>query len=265
MLNSAIDWIQLRKDIIQSSKRLDLYNPTYWNNKTNTINENMTHWNELTKKQLKQLPLSSETTVLDVGAGTGRMTLPIAKQAKNVTALEPSKKMLTRLKENAKKQQIFNIKYINQPLELLEINYSHDLVVASFSLFMFDIKNALLKMNSLASQGVYLFLSASPWVDIELQKALYGTVTPWSDFIFIYNILYDAKIFANVKVSDYELKQSFTDIDTAVSKCTQIYRVPIEKQDLLRKYLQEKLVEFNGKLWFNCKRKMATIWWTTNK
>jgi hypothetical protein len=131
---------------------------------------------------------------------------------------------------------------------------------------MFDIKNALLKMNSLASGSVFLFLSASPWVDIDLQKMLYGTVTPWSDFVFIYNILHDAGILANVEITNYELKQGFDDIETATSKCLQTYRVPAEKQGILLRYLQENLVEDDyGKLWFNRKRKMATIWWKTSK
>jgi SAM-dependent methyltransferase len=265
MLNSSIDWVQLREDIILSFKRLELYDPTYWNNEANSISEDLVHWSELTKKQLNQLPLSSEITVLDVGAGTGRMTLPIAKQVRHVTALEPSKRMLSILQENARTRQVFNISCINQTLELLEINCSYDLVVASFSLFMFDIKTALLKMNSLASRGVFLFLSASPWVDTELQKALYGTANLWSDFVFIYNILHDAGIIANVEVSDYELKKEFTDLETALSVYSHTYRVPIEKQGILQKYLKENLVEDQGKLWFNRKRKMATIWWTTNK
>ncbi|MDR2699937.1 MAG: methyltransferase domain-containing protein [Nitrososphaerota archaeon] len=103
MHSNVIDWVQLRESIILSSERFELYNPTYWNNEANVINENLIHWNELTEKQTKQLPLSHKITVLDIGAGTGRMTLPIAKQVKHVTALEPSKILLTALRENAKK------------------------------------------------------------------------------------------------------------------------------------------------------------------
>jgi len=265
MLNNTIDWVQLRENMILSANRLDLYNPIYWDNEDNTFKDGLTHWDELTKKQLDQLPLSSEITVLDVGAGTGRMTLPIAKKVKHVTALEPSKKMLTCLRERATAQKVSNICCINQPFEMLEITASYDLVVASFSLFMFDIKRALLKMNSLASGGVFLFLSASPWIDMDLQKVLSGNVSFWSDFIFIYNILYAEGILANVTVLDYELKQDFDNIESAVIKCSQMYRVPIEQYDALRVYLQETLVEDHGKLCFNRKRKMATIWWSTNK
>jgi SAM-dependent methyltransferase len=264
-MTSLIDWVQLREDTLLAAKRIELYNPSYWSKEAEVLNENFIHWAKLTEKQLMQLPLFTESTVLDVGAGTGRITLPVAKRVRHVTALEPSKKMLTALRDNAREQQIFNIQCINTTLELLEINCSYDLVVASFSLFMFDIKSALLKMNSLASKGVFLFLSASPWVDADLQKALYGNVSPWSDFVFVYNILHDAGIVANVEVSDYELKQGFTDLDDATLKYSKIWRIPIDKQNSLREYLRLNLVENDKKLWYNCKRKMATIWWTTSK
>jgi ubiquinone/menaquinone biosynthesis C-methylase UbiE len=264
-MTTAVDWVQLRKNILLSTQRIELYSPDYWNKEVNVVNENLPHWAELTKKQLKQLPLTPQITVLDVGAGTGRMTIPIAKRVKHVTALEPSEKMLAALRENARRQQVFNLFCINESLEELEITNSYDLVIASFSLFMFDIKSALLKMNALASKAVYLFLSASPWVDEEMQKALYGNASPWSDFIFIYNILHDAGILANVKISEYNLKQSYVDLEDAVSKYLQTYHIPIEKQDKLREYIQTVSIEENGKIWCNRKRKAATIWWTTNK
>jgi SAM-dependent methyltransferase len=264
-MTSAVDWVELRENTILAAKRIELYNPSYWSKEANALNENLDHWTELTKKQLMQLPLTTENTVLDVGAGTGRITLPIAKRVRHVTALEPSKKMLIILKERAREQQVFNIFCINTTLELLEITCSYDFVVASFSLFMFDIKSALLKMNSLASKGVFLFLSASPWVDADMQKALYGNVKAWSDFVFIYNILHDAGIVANVEVSDYELKQCFTSSEEATSKYMQTWHIPQEKQENLREYLRLNLVEVDGKLWFNCKRKMATIWWAKNQ
>jgi ubiquinone/menaquinone biosynthesis C-methylase UbiE len=260
-----IDWSQIRQDTLLSSQRIELYNPSYWDKEANAVNENMTQWAELTKKQLKRLPLSSEVTVLDVGAGTGRMTLPMAKRVKHVTALEPSKNMLITLRDNARKQHIFNIHYVNKTLEELDSTTSYDLVVASFSLFMLDIKTALIKMNALASKGVYLFLSASPWLDEGIQKAVQSNSSTWSDFIFIYNILYDAGIPANIDICDYDLKQSYVDLEDAVSKFSQLYRIQAEKKGKLREYLSENLVEEKGKLWTNRKRKAATIWWTTNK
>jgi ubiquinone/menaquinone biosynthesis C-methylase UbiE len=263
---ASLDWCQLRQNMILATQRTELYNPSYWDKESNVLDENSTHWVELTKKQLKTLPLNSEVTVLDVGAGTGRMTLPMAKRARHVTALEPSEKMLKVLHENAKKQGISNIHYVNTSLEDFKIiACSYDFVVASFSLFMFDIKNAIKKMNAIASKGVYLFLSASPWLDEAMQKALNADYNSWSDFIFIYNILYESGIAANVEVWNYELKQSFADLDSAVLKLAQFNHISSEKTGNLRDLLKTKLVEDNGKFWYNRERKAAALWWTTSK
>ncbi len=262
---SVIDWRQIRQNMIAAANRSELYNPRYWNTEACAFNEDTPHWQELTKKQLKILPLSKELTVLDVGAGTGRMTLPMAKRVKHVTALEPAEKMLARLNENAQTQGIPNITYLNQSLETLELSVRYDLVVASFSLFMSDLKAALQKMDALANRAVYLFLSASPWIDKALQKAVYGTVNSWSDFIFIYNSLYDAGILANVEICTYTIKQSYANLEEAATKFLHINRIPLEKKAQLQEYLRKHLVEKDGKLWSNRKRKAAAIWWTKNR
>jgi len=263
---SAIDWSQLRQNVLLTTQRIEMYNPRYWNKETCGINENVIQLAELTKMQLNNLPLSSKLTVLDVGAGTGRLTLPMAKHAKHVTALEPSEKMLTILKDTARKQNISNISYINTSLEDFEvISDSYDLVVASFSLFMLDIESALMKMNTLASKGVYLFMSASPWMDENMQKAVNGNLSSWSDFIFLCHILQDLGIPVNIDICDYELKQSYADFEHAVLKFSQVNHIPSKKMGALREYLHVNLVEENGKLWYNRQRKAATIWWNTTK
>jgi ubiquinone/menaquinone biosynthesis C-methylase UbiE len=265
-MTGLVDWNQIRRSALLASHRCDFHNPSYWNQQAESVNNNVAQMNELTQKQLKLLPLKSEDNVLDIGAGTGRMTLPIAKRVKHVTALEPSENMLILLKENAAKENALNISYNNKSFEdFKETNtVQHDYVVASFSLFMQDIEQALLKMNSLASKAVFLFMSASPWMDPEMQRALYGTESVWSDFIFVYNILHDNRILANVAICDYNFKQSYANIDDAVSKFTQNHRLTPQVQGKLRDYLDSTIVEENGKLYYNRKRKAATIWWTTN-
>ena len=98
-----------------------------------------------------------------------------------------------------------------------------------------------------------------------IQKAVQSNSSAWSDFIFIYNILYDAGIPANVDICDYDLKQSYVDLEDAVLKILAHVWHPSGKEGKLREYLSENLVEEKGKLWTNRKRKAATIWWTTNK
>jgi SAM-dependent methyltransferase len=221
--------------------------------------------NDLTHTQLIRLPLLPDYTVLDVGAGTGRITIPMAKCVKRVTALEPSEKMLSILKATAEKEGVSNIQCINKPLEGFDAGagvVSFDAVVASFSLFMVDMENALLKMDNLARNSVYLFLSASEWMDKNLQKlACDGEIPVCSDYIYVYNILNDLGIQANVEIWDVLSSESFSSLEDAAEKYASSYRIPSEKMGELKHYLRNLAVD-NGKLVSNSKKKVAMIWWT---
>ncbi|MCW3984130.1 MAG: methyltransferase domain-containing protein [Candidatus Bathyarchaeota archaeon] len=263
-----VNWSELRREMLIETQRIDFCKPAYWDKEADNFNQNVSQMKELTKQQLDRIPLLPQYTVLDVGAGTGRLTIPIAKRVQSVTALEPSPKMLDKLKANAKKQHIVNIKYVNNSLDDLDISAlgTHDIVTASFSLFMLDMEGALQKMDALASVGVYLFVSASEWMDTEIHDIVFGEgksspVLP--DSVYMCNILHDIGINFNVDVWDFESKQSYSDLESATARFMQLYHVPAEKQAELRSYLKKSLVQDEkGKFWLNRKRKAAMIWWT---
>ncbi|MCW4043987.1 MAG: methyltransferase domain-containing protein [Candidatus Bathyarchaeota archaeon] len=266
-----VNWTELRRKMLIETKRIDFCKASYWDREAETYNQNVLLMGELTQQQLRQLPVLSQFTVLDVGAGTGRLTIPIAKHAKYVTALEPSSKMLALLKANATIQRVNNIKYLNKSLDDLETSEleTHDIVVASFSLFMVDMEKALLKMDALASVGVYLFVSASDWMDperrdIALGKGKNSTVMP--DHIYICNILNDIGIDPNVDIWDFQSRQCYNDLASAISRFMQLYHISPDKEGELKAYLNKTLVQDErGKLWLNRKRKAAKIWWTKTK
>jgi iron complex transport system ATP-binding protein len=59
-----------------------------WDKRAKQFNESMMQHRERTEKQIAKIELNSEGTVLDVGAGTGRIAIPIAKHVESVTAIE---------------------------------------------------------------------------------------------------------------------------------------------------------------------------------
>ena len=262
---TSLDWSAIRQNLLTTANRTKFYNVGYWDKEACAVNKNMTKLSDLTECQVKALPLSAEVNVLDVGAGTGRMTLPIAKKVRHVTALEPSENMIGILRENAWQQQLFNINYVNKPLEEVNAADSYDLVVASFSLFMSDLKEALLKMNQLASKWVYLFMLASPWIDEGIQAAVYGNQNFWSDFILTYNILHEIGIVANVETCTYTFEECYPTIMDATEAFIQKYSLPTDKRLSLSEYLKATLAEECGVFYYKRKMKAATVWWTKNK
>src|SRR5262249_42081636 len=57
--------------------------------------------------------ITPQTTLLDVGAGTGRFALALAPQAKEIIAVEPNASMLAYLQQEALTKNISNITCIS--------------------------------------------------------------------------------------------------------------------------------------------------------
>lgn len=77
----------------------------------------------------QQLDLPSDKEILDFGGGTGILTLPLAKQAKSVTLVEISEKMLEQARLKAEQQDIKNIQFLEQDLLANPLEQEFDLIV----------------------------------------------------------------------------------------------------------------------------------------
>ena len=176
---------------------------------------------ERTERQISKIELNAEYTVLDIGSGPGRLAIPIAKRVKSVTAIDPSRAMLEYLQENMEKGDVCkNITCINKRWEGIELGVDiepHEVVIASHSLAMFDMQEALAKIDAVAKKSVYLFTFAGRWMDNGLWKVIYGE-RPSADYIYLCNILHDMEIYANVEISDSEFEQRYNSLDEAVNK-----------------------------------------------
>ncbi|WP_000679793.1 class I SAM-dependent methyltransferase [Streptococcus sp. M334] len=77
----------------------------------------------------KQINLLSDKEILDFGGGTGLLTLPLAKQAKSVTLVDISEKMLEQARLKAEQQDIKNIQFLEQDLLEKPLEKEFDLIV----------------------------------------------------------------------------------------------------------------------------------------
>ena len=79
----------------------------------------------------KQLDILSDKEILDFGGGTGLLALPLAKQAKSVTLVDISEKMLEQARLKAERQDIKNIRFLEQDLLKNPLEQEFDLIVVS--------------------------------------------------------------------------------------------------------------------------------------
>ena len=79
----------------------------------------------------KQIALLSDKEILDFGGGTGLLALPLAKQAKSVTLVDISEKMLEQARLKAEEQEIRNLQLLEQDLLANPLEQQFDLIVVS--------------------------------------------------------------------------------------------------------------------------------------
>ncbi|MFP8890703.1 class I SAM-dependent methyltransferase [Natrialbaceae archaeon A-CW2] len=100
-------------------------------------------------------------SVLDVGAGTGRFTLPVAERASRVTALDHSPAMLAVLEKKVAERSIVSVELVEAAWETADVE-AHDIVLAAWSLYRQpELLTALEKMVKYANQTLILVDSAA--------------------------------------------------------------------------------------------------------
>ena len=108
----------------------------------------------------KQLDLLSDKEILDFGGGTGLLALPLAKQAKSVTLVDISEKMLEQARLKAEQQAIKNIQFLEQDLLQNPLKQEFDLIVVSRVLHhMSDLDTALSLFHQYLKEDGQLLLA----------------------------------------------------------------------------------------------------------
>jgi len=108
---------------------------------------------------ISQMPIQNNHTLLDVGAGSGFFTLPMAESTSGkVYAMDPDRRMLSIIEEKAKEKGLNNIELIQDYLENLSLqNDSVDFVMASLILHeVSSLPKALSKIQEVLKTGGHL-------------------------------------------------------------------------------------------------------------
>ena len=264
------EWAEMWNNAIEGSRwgqRAGM--PEFWDERVDWFEE-LVQQSDRAGMIMSRIEKESNYTVLDIGAGPGTTTIPLAKNVKGVTVVEPSSGMLARLKENASKENLANITYLPKKWEDVEIGKDieaggHDVVIASHSLVIKDIKDALVKINDAVKRSVYIFIVAgrrnekegsSLWSLFNREKQ---GLHP--DYIYLYNILYQLGIYANVEIIDANHNMQFPDLDTAVQHYKKWMDVSGADEEKLRLYLSENLVKENDAFWLRHNLRTAMISW----
>ena len=206
-------------------------------------------------------------SVLDVGAGVGALTVPLAKSVEEVTALEPAPAMLEELRANIARNRLSNVTCIPAAWGKTAV-LPHDLIlVANVSPIFNDLLGFLTAAEPLARRAIALVQNVGPGTEKfylgELYPLVLGRPYPArDDYLRTLTLLHGLGIYANVQIIGYHFDQPFEDLQEAVEFWKEQMRLtdPEQERKLLA-FLQTKLQRVGSGLVAPMRRQSAVISW----
>jgi SAM-dependent methyltransferase len=192
--------------------------------------------------------MTSATTLLDVGAGAGRFTLPLALRCKHVTAVEPSPSMGENLRQLAAEADITNVTLVARPWDAVEVEPA-DVVLSAHVIYSIeDIGAFVMKLAAHARKQVYMPTFIRPpraryalfwrWVHGEDRQELPGAAE-------LMQVLWELGIYPNLEMYAPIPFRPFRDWQRALNALrTRLFVTPDTEQDArLQHAMRELLVE----------------------
>ena len=263
----VLDWNDLwRKAAARKWPRLG-DRSQYWNRRAPSFSTRSLA-SPYTKAFIEILAPRRHWSVLDVGCGTGTLAIPLAGLVQKVTAMDFSEAMIEHLIQGFSERGISNILPLHGGWEddwdALGIG-THDVAIASRSLVVADLEGAIRKLNRAARRRVYITSPAGDGsMDRRTMEAVGRPFQKGPDYIYVYNLLHQLGIYANVTILKTEEERTFRDPEDAL----EVYRALIEdltsdEDARLRSYISQEVVQTNGKWALRGKtpHQWALIWW----
>ena len=210
--------------------------------------------------------IDGKTTVLDIGAGSGRWTIPLAKTAKTVTAVEPSSAMVGNLRENIASARLNNI-HINRSSWEEAIVEPQDIIVCAHAMYASpDLASFVRKIEQYTTRTCYLAIRLPPSDGIigELSLDIYSRHHDSPNAIIAYNALYSIGIYANIMVESDIYHWTNNTFEEAFTRAKRHLRLQSSTHydTLIRDTLTKRLILANNYYIWPDGMRSALFWWS---
>jgi SAM-dependent methyltransferase len=262
-----IDWNRLWKEDRKTSIRVR--DPEYWNRRAPSFTQHVREddYDDYVDPFLSILDAQPDWSVLDVGSGPGTLACPLAKIVRKVTAIDFSSTMLSLLEERKKAAGLHNI---TTQIGRWEDDWKalgiepHDAAISSRSLGSDDPRALLAKLISFAKRRVVVTcaVGSGPF-DAHILEAVGREVPPNPDYIYIYNLLHQMGIYANVTMIDKGARTFVDEADAVDAMRWMVDQITPSEEEALRRFIAKHLVA-DGQRWkLDCRRSVcwAALWW----
>lgn len=207
------------------------------------------------------------TTVLDVGAGTGRQTLRLAPHVGRVIAVEPSPAMREFLTREVEKRGLTNVQIVPDRWQDAEVPVVDIAVCANVLYDVQDLVPFVRKLDAHAGEACFIEITfrhpLTPMND--LWRRFRGIERPeYPDYFDALAVLHQMGIYANVQIEDVLTGFWFTSLDEAVEWYRrQLHLEPDPQRDAqLRAYFEERSHEIGDRVYAGSPtRRVVVLWW----
>jgi SAM-dependent methyltransferase len=261
----SLDWNRLWKQ----DKRADPKRTRrdYWDRRAPSF-ANRSVEDGYTEPFLSILNAESDWTVLDIGCGPGTLAIPLAGKVRAVTGIDFAPAMIELLNVRCRDA---GIKNVTTHVAGWEDDWSslgiepHDATIASRSLVVDDLQSALEKLNNFARKRVVISAPAGEGpFDPQLFAVVGRELEPNPDYIYVYNLLYQMGIYANVSFLVKTFARTFANAEEAFESVSWMFEeLSTVEESRLQRFLSTHLVR-DGERWkldYERKVRWAIIWW----
>ncbi|NQE46240.1 putative cobalt-precorrin-6B C(15)-methyltransferase (decarboxylating) [ANME-1 cluster archaeon GoMg2] len=207
--------------------------------------------------------LDKDCEVLEIGPGSGTLTIPVAQRVKSIVAVESSDMAVDYLKRNLEESRVENVTILNAnwlDVDDREIKDGFDLAVCSHFLWQVkDVEEHLRKMEN-ASRGYCAVIQ--PAGRAEIVKELWRKITgkdysgefdPDADY-FVYLILRLWGRLVNVRIMNYSIERNFEqEVRYIASFIGRYVEVDANVKEVIEQYVSERNKE---------QQSAVVMWWT---
>ncbi len=270
-MNGLVNWAAIRRNLFvheggAPAPMID------WNTITEMYDGMAKLEKAFTQKQVDALLITKDDTVVDIGCGPGRLTVPMAHKAKSVTCVDAYEKMLERCMHNAKHEGLDNVTPLFQSWldeDAVEKIGKHDIAVASRSVGMFD----LIKLNQLATKYVFVmsFANAPSLREIQLDflEGISDIPSPkprpdarMFDYNVTFNMIYDMGANPSVVVLDDGFERTYASKEEAYEDLRFVGTILPEHEARYRANVDRYLnVLEDGRVHLLRKTQTYVMWW----
>jgi SAM-dependent methyltransferase len=242
---------------------------TYWTSRRARLFNLALHASDFPAQTVKALEaaLVGCSTVLDVGAGVGAVTVLLAKRGHRVTALEPKSVMLQELQANLARNRLDGVTCLQAAWGQQQVA-PHDLIlVANVAPIFDDLLPFLAEAEPLARRAIALVQNVGPGSEKfyygELYPHLLGRPYPGrDDYLRTLTLLHSLGIYANTQIITYQFDQPFESFPDAVQFWKELMRLETSDQEQrLVAFLEGRLEQVGNRWVAPMRRQSAVIWW----